>query len=36
MLSDYKLYWDPKSNLLFFPQCDTTRSDGANTTGWRW
>lgn len=33
MLADYKLYWDPKSNLLFFPQCDTTRSDGAKTTG---
>ena len=23
MLADYKLYWDPKSNLLFFPQYDT-------------
>lgn len=33
MLADYKFYWDPKGNLLFFPQCDTTRSDGADTTG---
>lgn len=33
MLADCKLYWDPESNLLFFPEFETTRSDGADTTG---
>lgn len=28
MLADYKLYWDPKSNLLFFPQYDTSLLKG--------
>lgn len=28
MLADYKLYWDPKSNLLFFPQYETELLEG--------
>lgn len=28
MLADYKLYWDPKSNMLFIPDYDTKPIDG--------
>lgn len=29
MLADYKLYWDPKSNLLFFPSYETELVEGS-------
>ena len=28
MLADMKLYWDPKSNLLFFPEYETEPVEG--------
>lgn len=30
MLADYKLYWDPKSNLLFIPTFETTGARGVH------